>query len=144
MGVKKQWSLEKGEKVQKMYDDEGRSFKAQISRNFGPTRRKRNFLFVFSVCGFALLLSSYFLKKLNPCEKCEKGFALLYLPPLCFSSPSYEQKARVECLFWNCSKNSLSSITYQFTFLCPFVGLKTLTGMLRTIERKRGGEDLQS
>ena len=61
---------------------------------FGPTRRKRNFLFVFSVCGFALLLSSYFLKKLNPCEKCEKGFALLYLPPLCFSSPFIRTKSQ--------------------------------------------------
>ena len=87
MGVKKQWSLEKGEKVQKMYDDEGRSFKAQISRNFWANKKKAKFFVRFLRVWVALLLSSYFLKKLNPCEKCEKGFALLYLPPLCFSSP---------------------------------------------------------
>ena len=60
MGVKKQWSLEKGEKVQKMYD-EGRSFKAQISRNFWANKKKAKFFVRFLrvwVCFAAVFIFS--------------------------------------------------------------------------------------
>ena len=61
MGVKKQWSLEKGEKVQKMYDDQGRSFKAQISRNFWANKKKAKFFVRFLrvwVCVAAVFIFS--------------------------------------------------------------------------------------